>query len=34
MIDRMKIEGKHNYKTKNTRREMVGKQQRNANKKV
>ena len=25
----MKVEGKHNYKIKNTQREMVGKQQRN-----
>ena len=33
MIDRMKIEGKHKYKTKKNRREMVGKQQRNAKKK-
>ena len=30
MIDRMKVEGKHNSKIKKTRREMAGKQQRNA----
>ena len=29
MIDRMKVEGKHNNKIKITRREMAGKQQRN-----
>ena len=29
MIDRMKVQGKHNNKIKKTRREMVWKQQRN-----